>query len=183
MVRFSKIFVIIFICSFFLCCRSGVYTYYCKENDLLFQMIEKDTFDVLVIGNKDSIFLPCSNGQYLGLQFYMPADSDVVYFELTPSYPIVYRYVESKNKINFIQSDITKEVVYDNSCKIFKYVDTRFLDPASENEMYTKHNKEICVDSNYWKFYGGCDQGKYVFGVMRGNKFISTLEPLEFHDK
>ena len=32
-------------------------------------MIEEDTIDILVFGDRDSVFLPPAKGQYLGLQF------------------------------------------------------------------------------------------------------------------
>jgi len=51
-------------------CRrhSGVYTYHCKEIGFTFQVLEKDTCDVLVLGGSgDPIFYQAPyNGEYLG---------------------------------------------------------------------------------------------------------------------
>ena len=35
-------------------------------------------------------------------------------------------------------------------------------------------------NDKYWGFYGGCDQGRYTFGVMRGRKDYGIIEPLEW---
>ena len=51
------------------CQLPATYTYYCKERDFSFKMIEEDTIDILVFGDRDSVFFPPAKGQYLGLQF------------------------------------------------------------------------------------------------------------------
>ena len=62
-------------------CRrhSGVYTYHCKEIDFTFQVLEKDTYDVLVLGDGgDSIFYQAPyNGGYLGIDFFLSVDSNI----------------------------------------------------------------------------------------------------------
>ena len=62
-------------------CRrhSGVYTYHCKEIDFTFQVLEKDTCDVLVLGDGgDSIFYQAPyNGGYLGIDFFLSVDSNI----------------------------------------------------------------------------------------------------------
>ena len=67
------IFFLMVILSVIVRCRrhSDVYTYHCKEIDFTFQVLEKDTYDVLVLGDGgDSIFYQAPyNGGYLGIDF------------------------------------------------------------------------------------------------------------------
>lgn len=163
--------------------HSEVYTYYCKEVNLTFQVLEKDTFHILVFDDKDSVFIPRrTSGQYLGVQFYIPEESNEIYFEMTAFCSTVYRYVENKYKIKFVQADLLKEVPNHNDCKHFRFVGAKFINPYIEIEQYKKHVHELCVDSSFWGIYGDCDQGKYTFGVMRGKKYYGSLEPLEWEN-
>ena len=162
------------------CYLGGVYTYYCKSMNFTFQLLERDTFNILVFNHKDSVFIPgSSSGQYLGIQFYMPENSNVIYFEMTPFCSKIYRYVENTCKIKFVQSDLLRGAENNDSCKYFRFVETRFINPYMEIELYNKYDSELCVDSNFWGFYGGCDQGRYTFSVLRGNQYYDTLEALE----
>lgn len=85
-------------------CRrhSGVYTYHCKEIDFTFQVLEKDTCDVLVLGDGgDSIFYQAPyNGGYLGIDFFLSVDSNIIY--LSPYFPIIYNKVTKKYKMQSI---------------------------------------------------------------------------------
>lgn len=87
-------------------CRrhSGVYTYHCKEIDFTFQVLEKDTCDVLVLGDGgDSIFYQAPyNGGYLGIDFFLSVDSNIIY--LSPYFPIIYNKVTKKYKMQSIKS-------------------------------------------------------------------------------
>lgn len=183
MVKFSKIGFFIIVSSFVLCCKSSIYTYYCKENNMSFQMIEKDTCDILVIGTNDSIYLPCSNGQYMGLQFYTKEDSNIVFFELTNSYPVVYRYVEDRYKIKLIQFDHYKDMsreynkLYDAHNIVFRYAGKKYDNPYENRRECKDIVKELCFDNHCLSFFGNGDQGRYTFSVFRDTTYISLLEP------
>ena len=105
----------------------------------------------MVFDDSDSIYLPRANGHYLGLQFHISEDSDVVYFDINDEIPHIYRYVENKYKIKFIKYDN----IYGNVDKSYFY-------------------------NHFWGFYGGCDQGRYTFGVWHDSIYIYALEPLEW---
>ena len=133
------------------CYASDVHTYYCKELDYTFKMIEKDTFDVLVLGEGDSVFYSHSdNGDYLWISFYLSPDSNLVYFDPS-STEICHRFVEHTLKFTFLKRN--KDFTFDYS-------------PYETNA--------------YWRFYGGCDQGSYTFGVFHDSTYVGTLEPLEW---
>nr|WP_288282079.1 hypothetical protein [uncultured Prevotella sp.] len=175
------------ICLFVVCTIASCYwgnacTYYLKDRDLTFKIIEKDSFSILVLDDTDSIFMPKRlNGHFLGVEFFIPNDSDIVYFKIGRSVPIVYKWVENKYKIKFVQFDNYRDGVYDDiSHMVFKNAGNKFINPYQENEEYSKLTGELSFDDNYWGFYGGCDQGRYTFGVMRGNKDYGLLEPLEW---
>lgn len=129
--------------------HSSVYTYYLKDIDFKFWVLENDTCDVLVLSDGDSIYYSHPyNGNYLGVEFFLSVDSNVVY--LGPYFPNIYhmtgkKYVISKSEL----------IIGEDSYASF------------ENEQY-------------WSFHGGCDQGRYTFGVMRNKKFYGSLEPLEW---
>lgn len=61
---------------------------------------------------------------------------------------------------------------------------------ASEMHRYVKNKYKICIltqekqnSYNYWKFIGGCDQGRYTFSVFHNNKWLGpSLEPLEWKE-
>ena len=153
----KRYFVLLFIFLLIIChllimyrSYSSVYTYYFKEMDFRFQVIEKDTCDVLVLGDSDSIFFSHPlNGNYLGIEFFLSVDSSIIY--LGPYFPIIYNQVERKY--------VTKKI-------------TRSFEDTDNYEPY-KNEK-------YWGFYGECDQGKYTFGIMRNKRFYRSLEPLEW---
>ena len=168
---------------FFASCRwSNVHTYYFKDRDLKFKMVEKDTFSIMVLDDIDSIYISKrSNGEYLGIEFFIPNDSDIVYFKIGPNVPIVYKFVENKYKIRFVQFDDYKDGVYnDISHEVFKKTGNKYINPYFEPEQYNKLVGELSFDDNYWGFYGDCDQGSYTFGVMRGDIYCGVLEPLEW---
>lgn len=128
--------------------HSDVYTYYFKDADFKFQILEKDTCDVLILNDGDSIFYSRQKGNYLGVEFFLPVDSNVVY--LGPYFPKIY-HMKGKNYV-INKSEL---IIGGDSYSSF------------ENEQY-------------WSFHGGCDQGRYTFGVMRNKKFYGSLEPLEW---
>ncbi len=133
------------------CFVSDVHTYYFKDLDYTFKIIEKDTCDVLVFADGDSVFYPRPyNGGYCGIEFYLSVDSNRIY--LGPHFPTVYDFKEKKYKLNFIVrgDDLTTNI------------------------------REPFEKGNYWGFYGGCDQGRYTFGVMRKSVDYGCLEPLEW---
>ena len=133
-------------------CRrhSDVHTYYCKDIDYTFMVLEKDTCNVLVFGNGDSVFYaPPLYGDYLGIDFYLSVDSNIVY--LGSHFPIIYNIVENNYKIIPIKANLNG-----------------------------KNNYELYCSSGYWEFCGGCDQGSYTFGVTHNSKFIEGLEPIEW---
>ena len=133
--------------------NSGVYTYYFKEMDFRFQILEKDTCDVLVLGDGDSIFYSHPlNGNYLGIEFFLSVDSDKIF--LGPYFPIIYHQVGKK------------------------YMTEKIKLTLDSNDVYSPYNKE-----RYWGVYGGCDQGRYTFGVMRNKVFYHTLEPIEWNKR
>ena len=72
------------ICLFVVCTIASCYwgnacTYYLKDRDLTFKIIEKDSFSILVLDDTDSIFMPKRlNGHFLGVEFFIPNDSDIV---------------------------------------------------------------------------------------------------------
>ena len=177
------IFIILVISSAFISCGASVHTYYFKDKDLKFKIIEKDTFHILVLDDNDSIYLPGGpSGQYMGLEFYIPEDSNIVYIELGSPIPIVYKFVENKYKIRLIQHDIYKDEGewYDYSHKVYKYaVGNKYIDPYFEPKRYSKLVGELSLDG-CWGFFGDSDQGRYTFGVMRGKKYYGVLEPLEW---
>lgn len=130
---------------------SGVYTYNLREIDFKFQVLEKDTCDVLIFGKGDSVFYSHPlNGTYLGIEFFLSVDSNIIY--LGPYFPIKYHQTENKYDIKII---------------------TRNTDGSDSYEPYKNNEK-------YWGFFGGCDQGRYTFGVMRNKRFYRSLEPLEW---
>lgn len=148
----------ILICTFFTtitilfsCHGPRIHTYYCKERDISFKIIESDSADIIVFNDSDSIFLSSANGDYLGLQFHIPEDTNIVYFEINDGYPTIYRCVEKNNKILI----------------------THF------NHLYGNVDKSY-FNSHFWGFYGGCDQGKYTFGIWHDSLFVRSLEPLEW---
>ena len=129
--------------------RSGIYTYYFKDIDFKFQVLEKDTCDVLILSDGDSVFYSQPlNGDYLGVDFFLSVDSNVVC--LGPNFPIIYHMTENK------------------------YVIRKHALNLGEDSYAPFENEQ------YWSFYGGCDQGRYTFGVMRNKKFDISLEPLEW---
>lgn len=135
------------------CCRhSGVYTYHCKEIDFTFQVLEKDTCDVLVLGDGgDSIFYQAPyNGGYLGIDFFLSVDSNIIY--LSPYFPIIYNKVTKKYKMQSIKSTFEDD------------------DPCAPY-----------INDKYWNFSGGCDQGRYTFSVSHGKKVYGSIEPLEWN--
>ena len=145
-------FIIFIVLSIFVSCHmTNVHTYYCKDRDITFSTIEHDSIDILVFDNSDSIYLPGANGHYLGLQFHIHEDSDIVYFEINNNRPRIYRYIENKYKIKFVYYDY-----------IYGKVDKSYFD---------KH---------FWSFYGGCDQGRYTFGINHDSIDMGYLEPLEW---
>ena len=130
---------------------SGVYTYCLREIDFKFQVLEKDTCDVLIFGGGDSVFYSHPlNGTYLGIEFFLSNDSNIIY--LGPYFPIKYHQTENKYVIKSI---------------------ARNIDGSDPYESY-ENNEE------YWGFFGGCDQGRYTFGVMRNKRDYGFLEPLEW---
>lgn len=132
-------------------CHRSEYTYYCKEMDFTFRILEKDSIDILVFDDNDSVFLPKANGQYLGLQFYIPEDSNIIYYEKSSFFFPIYRYAENKYKIQFVKSDYINEDI--------------------DKSFFNNH---------FWRFYGGCDQGRYTFGVWHDSLYLGSLEPLEW---
>lgn len=59
-----------------------------------FQILNKDTCDVLVLDGSDSIFYQATyNGGYLGIEFFKSADSNVIYLA-----PISLLYIISLTK-------------------------------------------------------------------------------------
>ena len=145
--------IILSICTFIsACCPRplNVYTYYCKEIDYTFKVVEKDTCDVLVFADGDSVFYPRPyNGGYCGIEFYLSVDSNRIY--LGPHFPTVYDFKENKCKLGFIEIE----------------------------EDFTI-NDEPFKNGNYWGFYGGCDRGCYTFSVMHKSVYCGRLEPLEW---
>lgn len=126
------------------------YTYYFKETNFTFQILEKNKYDVLILGDCDSIYFQAPYyGEYLGIDFFVSKDSNIVY--LGPGFPTIYNKVNKKYKLKSIKQTLEEE------------------DPCAQ---YTN------VD--YWYFCGGCDQGRYTFTVMRGKKVYGSLEPLEW---
>ncbi len=148
------------------CQLPATYTYYCKERDFSFKMIEEDTIDILVFGDRDSVFLPPAKGQYIGLQFHIPEKSDTIYFELTSGYPFIYKYVENKYTIKFLHFD-------------YKYgnAEQRYLTMVADDEEL--HTYLDALDNHHsWGFYGGCDQGRYTFSVWNDSVYVGVLDPL-----
>lgn len=147
---------IIFSLSILLCASCSrplrIYTYYCKEIDYTFKIVEKDTCDVLVLADGDSVFYYRPyNGGYCGIEFFLSVDSNRVYFG--PEFPTVYCYKENKYKFEFIvevEDDLTTDVY------------------------------EPFEAGNYWGFYGGCDRGCYTFGIRHKSKDYGSIEPLEW---
>ena len=131
---------------------SGVYTYYCKEMNFTFQILNKDTCDVLVLDGSDSIFYQATyNGGYLGIEFFKSADADSNVIYLGPYFPAIYNQFNKKYKIKIIKPTL------------------------DERDLYEPYR-----NSNYWYISGGCDQGRYTFGISRGNKFYGSIEPLQW---
>lgn len=135
-------------------CRrhSGVYTYHCKEIGFTFQVLEKGTCDVLVLGGSgDSIFYQAPyNGGYLGIDFFLSVDSNIIY--LSPYFPVIYNKVEKKYKMQSIKSTFEDETPW------APYINDKF-----------------------WNFSGGCDQGRYTFSVSCDKKRYGFIEPLEWN--
>ena len=130
--------------------QSDVYTYYCKNIDFTFRILEKDTCDVLTLGEGDSIYYAAPyNGGYCGIEFFLSIDSNVVY--LGPNFPTIYNKVETYYQIKNIPLSL------------------------EETDSYAPYEND-----KYWGFFGGCDQGRYTFGVMRGRKDYGIIEPLEW---
>ena len=151
------IFMLVFLYSIgnMVMCRphSDVHTYYCKDIDYTFMILEKDTCDVLVFGNGDSVFYaPPLYGDYLGIEFFLSIDSNTIY--LGPYFPTVYRHVVKNYKIKSLKMDIR--------------INKDYYEPYHNND-------------KYWEFYGGCDQGSYTFGVWHDSFSMGSLEPLEWN--
>jgi len=148
------IFFLMVILSVIVRCRrhSGVYTYHCKEIDFTFQVLEKDTCDVLVLGGSgDSIFYQAPyNGGYLGIDFFLSVDSNIIY--LSPYFPVIYNKVEKKYKMQSIKS------TFEDEAPCAPYINDKF-----------------------WNFSGGCDQGRYTFSVSLDKKRYGFIEPLEWN--
>ncbi len=152
MKRIMTILIIFFSIDSIVMCRrhSGVYTYYCKDIDYTFMVLEKGASDVLVFGKGDSVFYaPPLHGDYLGIEFYLSVDSNTVY--LGPHFPKIYNIVENRFKIIPIKLELSRKNHYEPYCS-----------------------------SGYWEFCGGCDQGSYTFAASHNSQFIEGLEPLEW---
>ena len=129
--------------------HSGIYTYCFKDINFKFQIVEKDSCDILIFGDGDSIFYSHPlNGDYLGVEFFLSVDSDVI--NLGPYFPQISHLKEKKYAIRKCKMSLGED-----SCAPFE-------------------------TEQYWSFYGGCDQGRYTFGVMRNKTFYCSLEPLEW---
>ena len=149
-ILFILLLIICYIVAIWFSRYSSVYTYYFKEIDFRFQVIEKDTCDVLVLGESDSIFYSHPyNGNYLGVEFFLSIDSNVIY--LGPYFPTIYHQTNGKYLIRSIKLTLEDE------------------------DFYAPYSNE-----KYWGFFGGCDQRRYTFGIMCNKKFYRDLEPLEW---
>lgn len=130
--------------------QPDAYTYCCKNIDFTFRILEKDTCDVLIFGDGDSIYYSAPyNGGYCGIEFFLSIDSNVVY--LGPHFPTIYNKAETYYKIKNIPLSL------------------------EETDAYAPYESD-----KYWGFFGGCDQGRYTFGVMRGKNDCGIIEPLEW---
>lgn len=143
---------IVSICIVCSCDYSDVHTYYCDDIDYTFKIIERDTCDVMVWGDGDSLFYSRPyNGGYCGLEFFLSVDSNIIC--IGPNFAPIYRYTEKKYRIKFIEMDLTNE------------------------DVYAQYR-----DYGYWGFYGGCDQDRYTFGVSHDSIYQQkSLEPLEWN--
>lgn len=156
-------------------------TYYCKGLDLHLRIVEKDSIDILIFDETDSILIPSRKGQYIGLQFFIKKGSDSLFFELTPSVPVVYKYVENKYKIKFVQfEDFRKDysdqkLFYAAKNMIYRNAGTKYVNPYLG---MSKATEEFCFDNRYWGFYGDSDQGRYTISAVRDSAYYEILEPL-----
>lgn len=140
------------ICYMFITCRNHnrLYTYYCKQIDFKFQIIEKDTCDILVFGDNDSIFYSAPyNGNYLGVDFLLSVDSNTIY--LGPYFPTIYHQISKNYHIKRIKQNLFVGDLY-----------------------------EPYKNRDFWDFFGGCDQGSYTFNIMHNSKFVESIKPLEW---
>ena len=110
----------------------------------------KDTCNVLILSDGDSI---CYAAPYNGGYCGVEffLSTDSNVIYLGPHFPTIYNKVETYYKIKSIQLNL------------------------EEANSYTPYEND-----KYWGFFGGCDQGRYTFGVMRGKKDYGTIEPLEW---
>lgn len=163
-----KILFLLTVSLFLSCYKPNVYTYNCSERNISFKIIEADSFDVLVVDESDSIYLSSAKGQYIGLQFHISEDSDIIYFEQTNHYPFINRYVENKYMIKLLELDY-----------IYGEVQHKYL-MMNLNDKELKECLEALNNHHYWGIYGGCDQGRYTFGLWHDSLYMGTLEPLEW---
>ena len=105
----------------------------------------------MVLGEGDSIFFNSRRGQYLGVEFYLNDTSNIVY--LPPDFSF-HRIV----KKNFKYKQIHKTVIIKRVIPIYPEVKT-----------------------HYFGFYGGSERGgHHTFDVSYNDKYIGSLEPLEW---
>lgn len=134
-------------------CRrfSGVYTYYLKEANYKFQIVEEESYDIMIFDDSDSIYYSHpSSGGYCSMDFFLSVDSNTIYLGF--HFPDLYHQTANKY--------IIKSITWN-------------IDEPNPYAPYENSEK-------YWGFFGGCDQGRYTFGVMRNKRSYSSLEPLEW---
>jgi len=141
--------------------RFDVHTYYCKGRDITFKYLEKDTFDVLVFDDSDSIYIGKNfRGYYTGIQFHIPEDSDIIYFE-DGAFQDIYRYVENKYKIKLLKFGI------------YGKEEHRYLIDFDEKDLQEYFD---ALDNHHaWGFYGG----GWEFAVFHDSLYLGSLYPLE----
>jgi len=91
-------------------CRfSKTHTYYCEKANISFSVEERENEDVLIIEKYDSLFFPSSRGNYLGVGFYIPDNSNYIYIGSSFN---VKRYSEKNYVIKFMDRDYEGLDVY-----------------------------------------------------------------------
>lgn len=146
-----KLYLVVWVTLLLVSCGRSHFTYYLKERNYTFSVEEKDKETILVLGEGDSIFFNSRRGQYLGVEFYLNDTSNIVY--LPPDFSF-HRIV----KKNFKYKQIHKTVIIKRVIPIYPEVKT-----------------------HYFGFYGGSERGgHHTFDVSYNDKYIGSLEPLEW---
>lgn len=145
-----KLYLTVCVTFLLVACGRSHFTYYLKERNYTFSVEEKEKETILVLGEGDSIFFNSRRGQYIGVEFYLNDTSNIVY--LSPNFSF-HRIV----KKNFKYKLIHKTILINRVIPIYPEVKT-----------------------HYFGFYGESDQGHHTFGVSYNDKYIGSLEPLEW---